>query len=157
MKKVIFLDRDGVINREVGDYVFNKADFKFNIGLSEALQNFSSKGYSFAIVTNQGGISKKIYGHDEVKKINKMLRIWFKENHLNLLEIMYCPHHPLVESCICRKPNSGMIERILAKHKISIDESFLIGDQLSDIVAAEKLGLKAILIKSNSNLNIIQC
>lgn len=153
MKKLVFLDRDGVINREIGDYVFHETDFIFNQGLAEALQNLGHMGYSFAVVTNQGGISKKRYGHQEVRKINKLMRTWFKENHLDLLEIMYCPHHPSIESCICRKPNSGMIERILAKHNISIVHSFLIGDQISDIIAAEKVGLKAVQIMPNSNLN----
>jgi D-glycero-D-manno-heptose 1,7-bisphosphate phosphatase len=153
MKKVVFLDRDGVINREVGDYVFCISDFILNKGLRKALQKLSSKGYSFAIVTNQGGISKMLYGHKEVKKINKIMKTWFKENYLDLIEIMYCPHHPSIESCICRKPNSGMIERIIARHNISIENSFFIGDQSTDILAAKKIGLRAVKIQSNSNLN----
>lgn len=153
MKKIVFLDRDGVINRERGDYVFCMSDFILNHGLARALQNWSSNGYSFAIVTNQGGISKMLYGHKEVKQINNVLKTWFKENHLDLIEIMYCPHHPSIESCICRKPNSGMIERIIARHDISIENSFFIGDQSTDILAAKKVGLRAVKIQPNSNLN----
>lgn len=153
MKKIVFLDRDGVINREVGGYVFCISDFIINQGLAKALQNWSSKGYSFAVVTNQGGISKMLYGHKEVKQINKILKIWFKENYLDLIEIMYCPHHPSIESCICRKPDSGLIERIIARHDISIEHSFFIGDQPTDILAAKKVGLRGVKIESNSNLN----
>ena len=153
MKKIVFLDRDGVINREVGGYVFCISDFIINQGLAKALQNWSSKGYSFAVVTNRGGISKMLYGHKEVKQINKILKIWFKENYLDLIEIMYCPHHPSIESCICRKPNSGLIERIIARHDISIEHSFFIGAQPTDILAAKKVGLRGVKIESNSNLN----
>ena len=93
MKKVIFLDRDGVINREIGDYVYELSSFVFNEGLKDALLNWSDKGYSFAIITNQGGISKSRYTKSHVYKINKFLTDWFELHHLTLLSISFCPHH----------------------------------------------------------------
>lgn len=155
MKKVVFLDRDGVINQEIGDYVYNLESFVINPGLESALQHWSETGYFFAIVTNQGGISKKRYTKDHVYKINAFLDQWFKERNLNLLTISFCPHHNTIESCICRKPNSLMLEKIIAKYSVSLIDSFLIGDSKRDIEAAEKVGLRGIKIVANSNLNTL--
>lgn len=155
MKKVIFLDRDGVINREIGDYVYELSSFVLNDGLKEALLNWSAKGYSFAIITNQGGISKSRYTKSHVYKINKFLTDWFELHQLTLLSISFCPHHDAIESCICRKPDSLMLEKVIARYKISVKDSVLIGDSLRDIKAAEKVGLKAYKIKPNSNLNLL--
>jgi len=155
MKKVIFLDRDGVINREIGNYVFSLEKFVLNDGLDKALKVWNDLGFSFAIITNQGGISKLKYSKQDVYLINHFLTQWFKAHNLNLLEISFCPHHNLVEACICRKPDSLMLEKLIAKHSISIEESFLIGDSLRDIQAANKIGLRSIQIVANSNLNDI--
>lgn len=156
MNKVIFLDRDGVINREIGNYVYNLKDFVINEGLEKALHNWSIKGYSFAIVTNQGGIAKGLYNRNDVDEINVFLRNWFQERSFNLLTILYCPHHDSIEHCICRKPNSLMLEKIIARYTVSLNHSFMIGDSDRDVQAANKLGLKAFKIMANSNLNEIK-
>jgi len=153
MKKVVFLDRDGVINQEIGDYVFRLEDFVLNAGLEEALSKWHRQGYCFAIVTNQGGISKGLYSKKEVAVLNDYLRVWFSDRALNLLDIFYCPHHNKIEQCICRKPNSLMLERIIARNLVDLKASFLIGDSPRDIASAEKVGLRAILIKANTNLS----
>ena len=87
MNKVIFLDRDGVINREIGNYVYNLKDFVINDGLEQALDIWSRDGYSFVIVTNQGGIAKGLYHKNDVEDINVFLRNWFESRNLNLLNI----------------------------------------------------------------------
>ena len=153
MNKVIFLDRDGVINREIGNYISNLKDFVINDGLEQALDIWSREGYSFAIVTNQGGISKALYNTKDVEHINVFIRNWFEARNLNLLTILYCPHHDVIEHCICRKPNSLMLEKIIARYRVSVEDSFMIGDSERDIQAANKVGLKAFKIDANSNLN----
>ena len=153
MNKVIFLDRDGVINREIGNYVYNLKDFVINDGLEQALDVWSKDGYSFVIVTNQGGISKGLYHKNDVEEINVYLRNWFESRNLNLLNIFYCPHHNAIEHCICRKPDSLMLEKIIARYAVSLEDSFMIGDNDRDVQAANKVGLRAFKIKSNSNLN----
>ena len=74
------------------------------------------------------------------------------EEGIDLIDIYYCPHHHTVSNCLCRKPNSIMIERAIAKHDIDISNSFLIGDSLRDVQAAEKTGVKGLLIEPNTNL-----
>tara|TARA_B100000497_G_C7619948_1_gene372432 strand:- start:368 stop:841 length:474 start_codon:yes stop_codon:yes gene_type:complete len=153
MNKVIFLDRDGVINREIGNYVYNIKDFVINDGLEKALYNWSKNGYSFAIVTNQGGIAKGLYNRNDVEEINVFLRNWFEARSFNLLTILYCPHHDAIEHCICRKPNSLMLEKIIARYTVSLKHSFMIGDSDRDVQAANNVGLRGFKIKANSNLN----
>ena len=153
MNKVIFLDRDGVINREIGNYVYNLKNFVINDGLEQALDIWSREGYSFVIVTNQGGISKGLYHKNDVEDINVFLRNWFESRKLNLLNILYCPHHNAIEHCICRKPDSLMLEKIIARYAVSVEHSFMIGDSYRDVKAANKVGLRAFKIKANSNLN----
>ena len=156
MNKVVFLDRDGVINKEVGTYVYELHQFEINPGLKEALTTFKHRGYKFVIVTNQGGISKKIYSKEHVNRINAYLKSWFNQSDLDLLDIMYCPHHDKVEACICRKPNSLLLEKAIAKHQINPQESFIIGDSQRDIEAAKRINIRGYLIPANKNLNHIE-
>jgi D-glycero-D-manno-heptose 1,7-bisphosphate phosphatase len=153
MNKVVFLDRDGVINKEIGSYVYELRNFEINPGLKEALTTFKNCGYKFVVVTNQGGISKKIYSKAHVDKINNYLKSWFNLNNLDLLDIMYCPHHDNIEACICRKPNSLLLEKAIAKHHINPEKSFIIGDNQRDIEAAKRIHIKGYLIPANKNLN----
>lgn len=154
MRKIIFLDRDGVINIERGDYTFRLEDFVFVDGLFAALAFLKNHGFEFIIVTNQGGISKGIYNHDSVIVLNKLIETEFKKHQLNVLDIYYCPHHSDIEKCICRKPNSLMLEKAIATYSVDITKSFFIGDSDRDIDAAHKVGVKGIKVNKNSDLNV---
>ena len=152
MEKAIFLDRDGVINFERGEYTFLMEDFKINDGVTKALSSFQSRGYQLFITTNQSGISKGLYTHDHVKKIHDFLVSKLKESEINIHAIYYCPHHPDIGHCLCRKPNSLLVEKAIARFNIDPQTSFFIGDKERDVVAGGSAGLTGILIEPNSSL-----
>lgn len=154
MQKIIFLDRDGVINVERGEYTYNVNDFVFVDGLFSALNKLQQHGFEFIVITNQGGISKGIYTHQQVLQLNHLIQEEFKKHQLQLLAVFYCPHHSDVEKCICRKPNSLLLEKAIAKYNVDCNNSFFIGDSDRDVEAAKKVGVKGIKVNKNSNLNV---
>ncbi len=153
MNKAVFLDRDGVINRKgSGYYIFREEEFLFNRGVPEALKYFISKGFLLIIITNQGGIERGIYTISHLEKLHNFMTRQLKALNIELTDIYYCPHHPDVSSCLCRKPGTLLLEKAIAKHKIDPKSSFMIGDSDVDIQAAEKMGIKGILIPTNGNM-----
>lgn len=151
MEKYIFLDRDGVINRERGTHTFLFEDFEWNDGLFEGLQMLAKEGYKFVVITNQSGIAQGKYGHKEVEILNHLIHEKFKELDCDLKEIFYCPHHPSSGKCLCRKPDSLMFEKAIHKFRVDITRSWMIGDKERDTNPAEKLGMKALLVQANTN------
>ena len=118
MAKAVFLDRDGVINLERGDYTFRLKDFVINDGVVEALSDFQRKGYLLYIITNQSGISKGQYTHENVNEIHDFLITKLRESGIHISAIYYCPHHPEQSNCLCRKPNCLLIEKAIARFDI---------------------------------------
>ncbi len=156
MQKAIFLDRDGVINSDVGHYyIYKPEQFTLNNGLVKALNAWQKKGYIFIVISNQGGIARGTYTKNDVEKVHKRFMALMDKHNIHITEIYYCPHHNKFEKCLCRKPDSLMIEKAIARFNIDIEKSYMIGDNQKDIEAAEKAGLKAIKIKSNQNLTTI--
>ncbi|MBI4929841.1 MAG: HAD family hydrolase [Bacteroidetes bacterium] len=151
MTKAIFLDRDGVINKEIG-FVFRVEDFVLTDDIIPSLKKLQDAGFIFIVITNQSGIAKELYTHDDVKTVHTHMLSLMKENGITISEIYYCPHHPDVEPCICRKPDSGMLEKAIARFGIDVTKSFFIGDKERDIQAAEKAGVKGFLIEADSSL-----
>lgn len=153
MNKAIFLDRDGVINRKGSSYyIYREEEFLFNIGVIESLKYFISKGYMLVIITNQGGISKGNFTKAQLEKLHGFMINHLKTYKIELTDIFYCPHHPDVEKCLCRKPGTLMFERAIEKHKIDPKASFMIGDSDIDMEAADRMGIKGILIPTNGNI-----
>ncbi len=156
MNKAIFLDRDGVINVERGDYTWLLEDFKLNDGLIEALKIFREKKYHLIVITNQGGIAKGLYKKEEVEYLHLHLVRALKNHRIELAEIYYCPHHPDIGKCICRKPDSQLLEKAIARFSIDASLSYFIGDADRDVEAGKKAGVKTIKIDPNSSLmNVI--
>ena len=131
MQKALFLDRDGVINIDYG-YVSKVEDFQFTEGIFELLRLFLDRGYLLFIVTNQSGIGRNYYTKDDFLTLTTYMLDEFKKREIEIASIEYCPHAP-EERCSCRKPATGMVDTTLAKYKIDLDNSWLIGDKQSDI------------------------
>ena len=152
MHKGIFLDRDGVVNKEKGEYIYQLDKFELNDSLIDFLKEVSQRGYLIIIITNQGGVAKGIYTLNEVEAINEYIFNELKKENINISEIYACPHHPDYGKCLCRKPDSLMLEKAMARFDIDASKSYFIGDAERDILAGEKAGVKSIKIESNSNL-----
>ena len=153
MNKAVFLDRDGVINRKGRSYyVFREEEFIINKGVNEALNYFESKGYILIVITNQGGIARGIFNVAQLEKLHDYMICKFRNANIKISDIYYCPHHPEISSCECRKPGTLLFENAIKKYNIDPRNSFMIGDSDIDIIAAEKLGIKGIRITENGNM-----
>jgi D-glycero-D-manno-heptose 1,7-bisphosphate phosphatase len=156
MNKAIFLDRDGVINQKGSSYyIFRKEEFILNEGVTESLKYFASKGYLLIVITNQGGIAKGIFTVSQLDQLHGFMDQLLKTSGTVLTDIFYCPHHPSVSPCLCRKPGTLLFERAIEKYNIDPGLSFMIGDSEIDIEAAEKMGIKGLLIPTNGNMKSI--
>ena len=145
--KTIFLDRDGVVNKEVR-YLYKLSDFEFIDGIFDVCLYFQKLGYEIVIVTNQSGITRGYYNENDYQKLTEWMLGQFNDNGINILDTFYCPHGP--ESlCECRKPKPGMFIEAKHKYNISMKNSWMIGDSESDIKAANAAGIsKTILVRS---------
>lgn len=143
VNKCVFLDRDGVLNRERGEYTFRIEDFDIIDGVKDALKLLRQSGYLLIVITNQAGIAKGLYRREDVIKCHEYLKI---ETGDVIDDIYFCPFHPVTSESLLRKPDSLMIEKALAKWNVDPDRSFMIGDSFRDIEAAEKVGVRGLLV-----------
>jgi len=150
-QKALFLDRDGVINIDHG-YVSKIDNFVFTEGIFELLQLFIHKGYMLFIITNQSGIGRGYYSLEDFQVLTQYMLDIFKEKNIHIQEVQYCPHAP-EENCDCRKPKTGMIDNILKKHPIDLENSWLIGDKQSDIDLALNSHISHSIAISNTPLH----
>ena len=155
-QKAVFFDRDGVINNEENNYyIFRTEEFFLNNGIAESMQELKSKGFIFIVITNQGGISKSYYSHDDVAKVHKKLQHLLAKYGIELAEIYYCPHHSDNENCLCRKPKTISIEKAIARFNIDRSKSYFVGDRETDMEAARKAELKCILVEPNQDMRFL--
>ena len=146
--KTIFLDRDGIINKEV-NYLHKIDDFEFMDGIFDCCVHFNNLGYKIIIITNQSGIARGYYQEADYMRLTSWMLDKFKEKNINILDIFHCPHGP-DSSCICRKPKPGMFLDAKSKYNIEMEKSWMIGDKLIDIIAANSAGVNnTVLLKNN--------
>ncbi|MFX1239739.1 MAG: D-glycero-beta-D-manno-heptose 1,7-bisphosphate 7-phosphatase [Promethearchaeota archaeon] len=144
--KAIFLDRDGVINKEV-KYLSDPKDFKFIKGSIKALKILKLKGFLLIIITNQAGIARGFFTKETLSAIHEKMENILKKNNVQLDDIYYCPHHPkFTGSCDCRKPNPGMILKAQSKYKIDLSESYMVGDTINDIQTGKAANCRTVLV-----------
>lgn len=144
----IFLDRDGVLNRERGTYTYQLEDFEILPQVVEALELLKNKSFKLIIITNQGGINKGLYTSKDVLTCFDFLQ----RQSGNLIDgHYYSPYHSNFTNSLSRKPNSLMLEKAIAKYQINTKNSWMIGDSERDIIAGESQSLQTILITSSEN------
>jgi D-glycero-D-manno-heptose 1,7-bisphosphate phosphatase len=149
----LFLDRDGVINKKLeGRYVRNFSEFEFMPGALEAISKLSNVFSRILIVTNQQGIAKGIMSEADLNTLHTKMQERIEKLGGKINKIYYCPHLQIM-NCMCRKPNSGMIEQaIIDFPEISVKNSYLIGDSDSDIKAGKRMNLNTVKVNNNYTL-----
>lgn len=148
--KNIILDRDGVINQDSEHYIKSPDEFILINNSIEALFKLYNNKVNIFVATNQSGINRKYYSLDIYLDItNKLLNKISKYNKFNtnniIQAIYYCPHTP-DENCNCRKPKTGMIDKIKAHHNLDLEHTAFIGDTLRDLEAAYNAGCKYLFL-----------
>ena len=150
----LFLDRDGVINHDYG-YVHTWKKFEFIDGSLDALYALSKLKIKIIVVTNQAGIAKGYYTENLLMKLHKKLDVYLQKKNIYIEDYLYCPHHiegiipKYTICCNCRKPKPGMFLKARDKYKLDLSKCLMIGDKVSDIVAAQKAGItKNFLVNS---------
>ena len=141
-----------MLNLERGDYTWQLEDFKLNEHVIDALKIFQDRKYLLVVISNQGGIAKGIYTKEHVEYLHLHLFRVLKNHGIVLQEIYYCPHHPGISKCICRKPDSLLLEKAIARFNINTANSYFIGDAERDVEAGKKAGVVTIQIRPNSSL-----
>ncbi|MFH1360922.1 MAG: HAD family hydrolase [Candidatus Omnitrophota bacterium] len=150
--KVVFLDRDGVINEFPGyrNYVTKVKDFKFLPGSLEAIKLLTENGYAIFVISNQAGISKGVYSLDKLNRINRRMIDEVRKKGGRIKKVFYCIHRP-EENCDCRKPQIGSVVKALQSLKRTIKDAkyaYFVGDARSDIEAGHNAKCKTIFVLS---------
>lgn len=156
MNKALFLDRDGVINKEK-NYLYKIEDFEFIDGVFETCRYFQKLGYLLIVITNQAGIARGKYTQKDFDTLTHWMEDQFKKENILLTKVYSCPHHPdITGQCKCRKPQPGMILNAKNEFNIDMQNSILIGDKESDIEAGIAAGIKHnYLVRSGHPINEI--
>ena len=141
--KCVFLDRDGVLNKDNPDYTYRVEDFEILSGVVDALSELKKSGFRLIVVTNQSGIAKGIYSRKQMEECHQ----YFQQECGNLIDHFYfSPYHHSVTASLLTKPGTLMFEKAIAKFNIDIHTSWMVGDRGRDIIPARKLGIKTIQI-----------
>ena len=157
--KVVFLDRDGVINKEV-EYLHKIKDLEFTYRCIDALKKIQQKKYQIIVITNQAGIAKGYFTEKEYQLFTELYLKKLVDNGVFILDVFYCPNHingvipEYTKDCEYRKPKPGMIKKAQKKYKINLTESIIVGDKVTDVLAGKAAGLGMnILVESGHKLS----
>ena len=158
MNKALFLDRDGVINLDK-EYIYKLDDLVFTDGITKLIKTAKKKYYKVICITNQSGIARGFFKKNDLKNFMAHLN----QELINLIGFpldayYYCPHHPfgVVEQysyvCDCRKPATGLIELACKDFNIDCSSSIFIGDQFTDLQAAEKMNIRKLYFYTKTKI-----
>ena len=146
-QRALFLDRDGVINQEVG-YLYRPEEVRFVPGIFSLCRAAQARGYRLIIVTNQSGIARGLYSTAQFDGLMEWMRREFLRESIVLDAVYHCPYHPVhgvgeyKREHPDRKPGTGMLRRGAEAFGLDLGASILVGDRCSDIEAANTAGLR---------------
>lgn len=146
-RSAVFLDRDGVLIENRADYVKSWDEVEFLDGAFDAIRRLNDAGFGVVIVTNQSVVGRGLVSLDIAIQLNDRFLSEFTSRGLRIDGIVMCPHAPEAK-CWCRKPAAGMLVRGAQELGVELDGSFMVGDAVSDIVAATAVGARPILVRT---------
>ena len=140
MQPALFLDRDGVIIENRADYIRTWSDVAFYPQALDALVKIKDSHFKILVITNQSAVGRGLISQEVAREINDRLVAEIQSSGGRIDGIFMCPHAPQ-DHCSCRKPEPGLILQAASRHSIDLQNSILIGDALSDILAGQKAGV----------------
>ena len=147
-KHAVFLDRDGTINVEK-NYLYQPSEWDWIPGAIDAIKLLNDNNFLVVVVSNQSGIARKMYGHDDVHYLHDWVSHELAKSDAWIDGYYYCPHHPefgVVRDCDCRKPKIGMFTKAATDLDIAFDRSWMIGDKIIDMDAGRSAGTNTIMV-----------
>ncbi len=156
-QKCIFLDRDGTINKQKG-LIYDPDQFELEDCAAEAIRKINGSGYLAIVITNQPVVARGLCDPEDVEEIHRKMVSLLGNEGAYLDDIAFCPHHPdkgypeenpaYKIVCDCRKPKTGMIDRMVEKYNIDVSKSYMIGDTTMDIQTGINSGTKTVLVRT---------
>jgi D-glycero-D-manno-heptose 1,7-bisphosphate phosphatase len=152
----VFLDRDGVINRDSADYITRLEQFEFLPGSLDALRRLTQSGFPLIVITNQSALGRGWVSAEELGRIHDHLRTAVAGAGGRILDILVCPHLPS-DGCACRKPLPGLLHIARATHDIDFRSAAMIGDSRRDIECARGAGVgTTVLVRTGNGAQAIR-
>jgi D-glycero-D-manno-heptose 1,7-bisphosphate phosphatase len=153
VNKAVFLDRDGVINEDRGQYTYRPEDFRLLDGVLDAMLEIQRRGFRLVVISNQAGIARGVYTQADAERLNRLLTEAAKAHGVVIDEVYYCPHYTELGRCLCRKPGSLLVEKALARFGLDAAASYFVGDQPRDMEAAAGAGVRGLRMETNAPLH----
>lgn len=160
-RPVVFLDRDGTLNEEVG-YIRDLDKLVLIDGAAAAVKRLNQSGVAAVLVTNQTGAARGYYPEDHIVKLNQRLVELLSSSGAHLDGVYYCPHlkggdvQPFAVECQCRKPSPGLVEVALREHQdLDADRAYVVGDKSTDVELARNCGMKGILVETGYGREVL--
>lgn len=145
--KLIILDRDGVINMDSNEFIKKPEEWLPIAGAIQAIASLKSAGWIVAVATNQSGIARGLLNEETLHAIHAKMQAQLAAMNARIDLITWCPHGPK-DRCHCRKPRPGLYRQIAASLHCSLIDVPIVGDSLRDLLAAEEVGGKPILVET---------
>jgi D-glycero-D-manno-heptose 1,7-bisphosphate phosphatase len=147
-RRAAFLDRDGTIIRDV-HYPGDPEQVELLPGAAAAIRRLRDAGFLVVVVTNQSGIARGMYTHDDFLRVQARLDALLADAGARLDAVYHCPHHPdFSGSCDCRKPGLALYRRAAADLDIDLARSAYIGDRVHDVLPATRTGGRGVLVRT---------
>jgi D-glycero-D-manno-heptose 1,7-bisphosphate phosphatase len=157
MNVAIFLDRDGVLIKDV-HLLTNSRDIRVLEGVPQVLRSLKDAGFQLIVVSNQTVVARGLLTEQEVYAINaEMERLLEQAGGPHLDGFYFCPHHPNATlpayriACECRKPRPGLLLRAARGHNLNLGASFVVGDRITDVIAGARAGCRTVLVQTGEH------